>query len=314
MGAQDNTEKVLRSLHVLLSKSEPYPKEPSKVIVDKQQVLDLLSDLNTCIYAIMDEYELTKRSRDKAEREFRKQGDQIIWDASRKAEDIYAASVMYMDEALNRMRDIVTEAQTDVAKIYGDVDEQMKKEQQYIRENQSELKSQLQDLVDTEKYLHLIEERNKEIEKEKNEGKPEFKQEKSIYANRQTEIKVNQDYLDKLGMSVVDETEKEVVNKAGANATTYWWKTWTTERVGNRDRRVLTTIYGIRFHNDPGRIVYPYMYVGTMLMDKLHPGLKAFYKKWFKGAEGKIRKKEAEENDAWILDMYDAYLASRPNE
>ena len=47
------------------------------------------------------------------------------------------------------------------------------------------------------------------------------------------------------------------VNKAGANATTYWWKTWTTERVGNRDRRVLTTIYGIRFHNDPGRIVYP---------------------------------------------------------
>ena len=77
MGAQDNTEKVLRSLHVLLSKSEPYPKEPSKVIVDKQQVLDLLSDLNTCIYAIMDEYELTKRSRDKAEREFRKQGDHL---------------------------------------------------------------------------------------------------------------------------------------------------------------------------------------------------------------------------------------------
>ena len=214
MGAQDNTEKVLRSLHVLLSKSEPYPKEPSKVIVDKQQVLDLLSELNTCIYEIMDEYELTKRSRDKAEREFRKQGDQIIWDASRKAEDIYAASVMYMDEALNRMRDIVTEAQTDVKKIYGDVDEQMKKEQQRIRENQSELKSQLQDLVDTEKYLHLIEDRNREIEKEKNEGKPEFKEEKSIYANRQTEIKVNQDYLDKLGMSVVDETEKEVAADA----------------------------------------------------------------------------------------------------
>ena len=47
MGAQDNTEKVLRSLHVLLSKSEPYPKEPSKVIIDKQQVIDLLAELNT---------------------------------------------------------------------------------------------------------------------------------------------------------------------------------------------------------------------------------------------------------------------------
>ena len=70
MGAQDNTEKVLRSLHVLLSKSEPYPKEPSKVIIDKQQVIDLLAELNTCIYQIMDEYELTIRSRDKAERDF----------------------------------------------------------------------------------------------------------------------------------------------------------------------------------------------------------------------------------------------------
>ena len=95
MGAQDNTEKVLRSLHVLLSKSEPYPKEPSKVIIDKQQVIDLLAELNTCIYQIMDEYELTIRSRDKAERDFHKKGDQIIWDASRKAEDIYAAHEAY---------------------------------------------------------------------------------------------------------------------------------------------------------------------------------------------------------------------------
>ena len=46
MGAQDNTEKIMRSLHVLLSKSEPYMKEPSKVIVNKQEMLDLLSELN----------------------------------------------------------------------------------------------------------------------------------------------------------------------------------------------------------------------------------------------------------------------------
>ena len=43
MGVQDDTEKVLRALHVMLAKGEQYPKEPSKVIVDKQQMLDLLS-------------------------------------------------------------------------------------------------------------------------------------------------------------------------------------------------------------------------------------------------------------------------------
>ena len=38
MSANDKTEKVLRELHILLSKSEPYKKEPTKVIVDKQKM------------------------------------------------------------------------------------------------------------------------------------------------------------------------------------------------------------------------------------------------------------------------------------
>lgn len=98
------------------------------------------------------------------------------------------------------------------------------------------------------------------------------------------------------------------LDKVGKNATTYWWKIWTTERVGNINRRILKTVHGVRFHDDPDKVVYTYMLVNTMLMDKLHPGLHEFCKKWFKGPEGKVRKKEAKEDDAWILDMYDAYL------
>ena len=217
MGVQDDTEKVLRALHVMLAKGEQYPKEPSKVIVDKQQMLDLLSALNQCMYQMQEKYELTKSSRDKAERDFRKRGDTIIMDASHKAEDIYAASVMYMDEALNHMRDIMKESNENVSKIYADLNEKMDIEQRRIKTNQLELKSQMQDLVDTEKYLKIIEERNRELEKQKNEGKPEEDEEVSIYANRQTEIKINQEYLDKLGLSVIDETEKEVEADKGVS-------------------------------------------------------------------------------------------------
>ena len=231
MGAQDNTEKVLRSLHVLLSKSEPYPKEPSKVIIDKQQVIDLLAELNTCIYQIMDEYELTIRSRDKAERDFHKKGDQIIWDASRKAEDIYAASVMYMDETLNRMQDIMQEADKRSVPSIRKLKNRWKKEEQELRTNKSELKGQLQDLVDTEKYLKIIEERNREIEKEKMEGRPEYEQEKreekAIYANRQTDIKINQEYLDKLGLSVPEEPVEDL----GRTSRKSQWKSrWKNQR------------------------------------------------------------------------------------
>ena len=210
MSAQDNIEKVLRSLHVLLSKSEPYAKEPSKVIVDKQEMLDLLSELNKSMYDIMDEYELTKQSRDRAEREFQKKGDEIVWNASRKAEDVYAASVMYTDEALNRVQDIMKEADDSIAEIYSKLNFQLKEEEKRIKHNQLELKSTLQDLLDTEKYLKLIEERNRELRRQKENGKPVEERERNIYANRQTEIKINQEYFDKMGISLENEAKEAV--------------------------------------------------------------------------------------------------------
>lgn len=218
MSAQDQTEKVLRKLHILLSKSEPYERNPKKVIIDKDEMLGILSELNTCIYGIMDEYELTQRSRDKAEREFRKQGDQIVWNASRKAEDIYAASVMYTDEALNRVYEIMNNASESIRDIYADIDKKLKAQEKDLKKNQIELKSQLQGLVDTEKYLTLIEQRNREIKKQEEEGKKKgknaFTSEKNIYADRQTGIKINTEYLEKMGYSVggAEEEEEEDTN------------------------------------------------------------------------------------------------------
>jgi len=205
MSSQDNIEKVLRSLHVLLSKSEPYAKEPSKVIVDKQQVLDLLSELNKCVYGIMDEYELTQQSRDRAQREFQKKGDEIVWDASRKAEDIYAASVMYTDEALSYVQQAIKEANASVEEIYAEMNRKLEEQEKVCRKNQLELKSQLQNLVDTEKYLKLIEERNREREKTKQKENMNYQDESSIYANRQTEVKVNQEYFEKMGIATEEE-------------------------------------------------------------------------------------------------------------
>ncbi len=209
MSAQDKIEKILRSLHVLLSKSEPYQKDTTKVVVDKQEMLSLLSDLNKSMYDIMDEYELTTQSRDRAEREFKKKGDKIVWDASRKAEDIYAASVMYTDEALRSVQDIMKEAEEGFKKIYMDMDKRLDEQVKMVQANQTELKGQLTDLLDSEKYLKLIEERNKEIEKEKakKEGLPVEESKPSIYANRQTEIKINTEVLRQLGLASGDEEE-----------------------------------------------------------------------------------------------------------
>ena len=101
MSAADRTEKVLRDIHVLFSKAEPYNGSKRDVIVNKNEMMDLLKELNACMYDMIDEHELSQTKKDKANREMQKQGDDIIFAASRKAEDIYAASIMYTDNALN---------------------------------------------------------------------------------------------------------------------------------------------------------------------------------------------------------------------
>ena len=64
----------------------------------------------------------------------------------------------------------------------------------------------------------IIDDRNKEIERQKNAGKPAEErtidnEEKSIYANRQTEIKVNMDYIRKLGLAEGEDLGDGVVGE-----------------------------------------------------------------------------------------------------
>ena len=210
MSSQDKLEKVLRDIHVLISRSKVYDKE--NIVVNKQEMFGLIDRLNASIYEIMEEYELTRQSRDKAEREHKKQGDKIIWNASRKAEDIYAASVMYTDEALNHLQTIMDESIEQIRAVQDAMIKDMEKKKQTVRTNQLELKSQLQDLVDTEKYLSLIEERNKEIEREKEKHGRRFGQpkEKSQFADVKTEIRINKEYFRNAGIEVEDDAETDV--------------------------------------------------------------------------------------------------------
>ena len=124
MSTQDNLEKILRSMHVLIAKGEPAGQSRDRVIVSKQELLGLLKDLNICVYNIMDEYEMTQQSHDEAERKSRRKGEKIVKDAGKMAEDVYAASVMYTNEALNHIQRIIQNASDSMDEVFA----QMKNE------------------------------------------------------------------------------------------------------------------------------------------------------------------------------------------
>ncbi|MDD6194166.1 MAG: hypothetical protein PUB19_04615 [Lachnospiraceae bacterium] len=211
MGAQDRTEKVLRDIHVLFSKAEPYNGSKKDVVVDKNQMMDLLKELNECMYDMMDEHELSQRKKDKANREMQKQGDDIIFAASRKAEDIYAASIMYTDNALRSIQDIIADANKSVEKIFSDTKKKMDEERRVVKDNQSELKSQLEDLIDTQKYLRLIEEENRRLQQEKDKAESgQGHVSTTTYASVQPEIRINKEYFLQNGIPLEeDDTQPE---------------------------------------------------------------------------------------------------------
>lgn len=208
MSAQDKTEQILRDIHILFSKSEVYDSKTNRIIVDKEAVLALLKQLNLSIYEMMEERELTQQSREAAEREWHRKGEEIVADAGQMAEDVYAGSVLYSDEALRRVQDIMQTAMDSVRGICQKMDEDFAKEKANVRRNQMELRSNLEDLRDTDKYLHLIEERNKEIEKEKAKEKKEEKP--SAYAAVKPEIKINAEYFEKAGIPHTEEEPEEM--------------------------------------------------------------------------------------------------------
>ena len=206
MSAQVNMEKVLRELHVLLSKSNPYERDSNYLVVNKKEMLDVLKQLAVCMSEVMDEYELTKQGREQAQRENRKIGEEIINDARAKAEDVYAASVMYTDEALRRILDIMDEANESVKAVYDSMGEKLANERKLVSGDKLELKSLLQDLKDTDKYMGIIEERNKKIAKEKKWKEEDT--ESSPYAA------VNRDYFEQQGISFEEQPEEKTEKAA----------------------------------------------------------------------------------------------------
>ena len=242
MGAQDHVEKALRELHIILSQSEVYDKDKNLVIVDKKRIVDALNDLNLGVYEVMDEHEFTKRGREQAEREVKRRGEEIIRDATGQAEDVYAASVLYTDEALKRVQYIMQEAMESVKTVYDTMQEAFESEKRKVSENQLELSGSLQDLRDTNKYLQIIEERNMQLRKAIAEEKEELPP--PAYAGIKPDIKINETYFIEHGFSLEteeeqpEEKEEKITAEISVNLDSEYFKWKEREANGEKDDEI----------------------------------------------------------------------------
>lgn len=208
MSPQDKVERVLKEIHVVFSKSPTYNGHPDKMIIDRKQFLNLLDRLNNGIFDMMEQYEQTRQSRQNAERAFRKKGDEIIEQANSSADDIYAASVIYTADAIGRIRDLMDETNESMNDLFRQFRKDLREQKDLLKSHETELQAQLADLADTKKYLSVIQEMNREREKQNRDLQTE-KEAGSQYIRNMihtpsssAEIKVNEVYFEKAGKAV----------------------------------------------------------------------------------------------------------------
>lgn len=224
MNIQDKLERILRELHVMLSRAPASEINEEYVMIPKKEMQKELGNLSQAVREMMDEYEATEQGRNRGELEAEKHRMEIIRDANQQAQDIYAASVLYSEDALGRIQVIMDEAEMSAREVLKRLNREMEEEKRIVRSNQLELITQLEDMKDTAKYMKLIEERNRETARakaQKKEGRQARKYQRKTEKDPEfkaitPEIKINEEYFEKAGLTpegLPKETEEETVTK-----------------------------------------------------------------------------------------------------
>ena len=231
MSIQDQFERILKKIHIALSQGETVPDNPEKVIVDKKEVLSILENLNIVVYEMMDQYEATVNARELAHRRNEKKGEELIERLEGQAEDVYAAALIYTDDAMNRVRELMDETLISSRKlmeetlaanrelmenmlasnqeIFSTLHQEIENKKMKVRQDQQQLYAQMKDFKDCNKYFLMIEECNKErMKQEKLEESSEkcIQNEAKHYAlSVKPEIKVNPAYFQRRGLELTED-------------------------------------------------------------------------------------------------------------
>lgn len=206
MSIKDKLERILREMHIMVSRGQISEIDEAYVLIPKKEMQQLLNGISQTINEMMEYYELTKEGRNRAQLGAEKQRMEIIRNANHQAQDIYAASVLYSEDALGRIQNIMNEAEKSSKEILSRFVREMEEEKRIVRSNQLELITQLEDLKDSSKYLRLIEERNREIAKE------ELKKQETIQKRKyqsKTESRTKEQLLEDKEEEFSDEIVKE---------------------------------------------------------------------------------------------------------
>ena len=156
----EKLEQTMKKIHIYLANCKESAYSSEELIVSKKRIFSLLEDLNYAVYEVMEEYEATVAARDRGLAMVERQAADIKEDAVHRAEEVYASSLLYTQEAIADMQNALEYTLEKTKKEYEMLMQGYQEKMMYLEQDSQEIVSQLSAMADAKTYLHIVEEIN----------------------------------------------------------------------------------------------------------------------------------------------------------
>lgn len=183
------TEQIVERLIDIIENGQTMPLSTGKVVINKDETIMMLKELESIVNGELKIYREFNDKRGKIITDAKKEAEDIIKEAEqsasrirvtkrissngpvfrvdslssddkqalRTAHDIYAASLIYTDEMLTEVNDVVAQAYELINDQYSKMIQTLEQKARIISENKSELMSSLKELSKEERYAQILE-------------------------------------------------------------------------------------------------------------------------------------------------------------
>ena len=156
----EKLEQTMKKIHIYLANCKESAYSSEELIVSKKRMFSLLEDLNYAVYEVMEEYEATVAARDRGLAMVERQAADIKEDAVHRAEEVYASSLLYTQEAIAEMQNALEYTLEKTKKEYEMLMQGYQEKMMYLEQDSQEIVSQLSAMADAKTYLHIVEDIN----------------------------------------------------------------------------------------------------------------------------------------------------------
>ncbi|MCQ2536968.1 MAG: hypothetical protein MJ124_01075 [Lachnospiraceae bacterium] len=175
----EKIEEIMKKIHIYLANCKESAYSGEDVIVSKKRLLSLLDELNHAVFDVCEQYEATKEAKARALSAAERQASDIKQDAMDRAQDIYAASLVYMDDAILSMRNSLEYSYLKVRQEYSELISNYEEKLARLEKDESELTTMLSGMSESQMYLRIIEElkekKKSDAERKMDERREEIK-------------------------------------------------------------------------------------------------------------------------------------------